>query len=109
MDARAAAGESAAVACSALKRAYRDLLREGRSGIAMVLLDGSRDLLAGRLAARHGHFFDQRLLASQLADQELPQPGEDMLVLPVTMPPEQIVAEIIARFGLPAPPGPGRQ
>jgi gluconokinase len=109
MDTRAAAGESVVVACSALKRSYRDLLRDGRGGIAMVLLDGDRDLLASRLAARHGHFFDPRLLASQLADQELPQPGEDMLVLPVELPAEQIVAEIIARLGLPAAPGPAGQ
>src|SRR3954454_15309263 len=50
------AGSGLVVACSALKRAYRDLLRAGDSDVQFVYLDGCRDLLAERLAERRGHF-----------------------------------------------------
>jgi len=100
MDERIAAGQSAVVACSALKRSYRDLLLAGRPAARMVFLDVGRDLLAARLAARHGHFFRADLLASQLADLENPQPAERMLVLPAVGTPEQIARQIISRLGL---------
>jgi gluconokinase len=105
MDARVAAGLPAVVACSALKRSYRDLLRAGRPWLRLVLLRGDRDLLTSRLAARHGHFFDPHLLASQLADLELPQPDEDVLVVPITGPPGVIAGEIMARLKLAPVPG----
>jgi len=100
MDERIAAGQSAVVACSALKRSYRDLLLAGRPAVRMVFLDVDRDLLAARLAARHGHFFRADLLASQLADLENPQPAERILVLPAVGTPEQIAQQIISRLQL---------
>ena len=105
MDARVAAGLPAVVACSALKRSYRDLLRAGRPWLRLVLLRGDRDLLTSRLAARHGHFFDPHLLASQLADLELPQPDEDVLVVPIAGPPGVIAGEIMRRLNLAPAPG----
>lgn len=83
MDDRIAAGESAVVACSALKRSYRDLLLDGRADAMMVLLDVPRAELERRLASRHGHFFPERLLDSQLATLELPAPDEAVVTLPV--------------------------
>jgi gluconokinase len=100
MDADIAAGRSAVLACSALERSYRDLLLTGRPTARMVFLDVPRDVLAARLAARHGHFFRAALLDSQLANLERPQPPERVLVLPAVGPPEQVAQQIIGLFGL---------
>lgn len=72
----AADGRPVVCACSALKRAYRDRLRESAAlPLVFVYLDGTRDLIAGRMAARTGHFFAPSLLDSQFAALE--PPGED--------------------------------
>jgi gluconokinase len=85
MDARIADGESAVVACSMLKRSYRDLLREGHQDrVLMVFLDVPRAELERRLTSRHGHFFPERLLASQLSALEPPAPDEGVVVVPVS-------------------------
>jgi gluconokinase len=102
LDERIAAGQSAVVACSALKRSYRDMLLAGRPAVRMVFLDADRDLLAARLAARHGHFFRADLLDSQLGDLENPQPAERILVLPAVGTPEQVAQEITSRLQLAA-------
>ena len=100
MDRYAAAGESAVLACSALKRSYRDELLAGLPAARMVFLHVSREMLEDRLRARHGHFFPAGLLDSQLADQESPRPGEHVLVLDASAPPDQAVDEIIRRLQL---------
>jgi gluconokinase len=100
MDQRIAAGEGAVVACSALKRSYRDMLRRGRPQVRVVVLRADEDILARRLTARHGHFFPMRLLASQLADLELPGPGEQALTVPATGEPAAVADSIAARLGL---------
>ncbi|MGH3169543.1 MAG: gluconokinase [Trebonia sp.] len=78
MDERIAAGESAAVTCSALKRSYRDLLLSGRPDVTMVFLQVSHDELTRRLAKRSGHFFPQQLLDSQLKAMEALQSDENV-------------------------------
>jgi gluconokinase len=104
MDQRLERGESAVIACSVLKRGYREFLCRGRPTARVVLLDASEDTLKTRLAVRHGHFFPAALLRSQLADLEVPEPGEHVLVVPATGSPEQTAADIIGRLGLsPAP------
>jgi len=100
MDEYAAAGESAVLACSALKRSYREELLDGRPAARMVFLHASREVLEARLRARHGHFFPAALLVSQLADLQGPQPGEHILVLDAGTPPDQAVDEIIRRLKL---------
>jgi gluconokinase len=100
-----ARGQSAVVACSALKRAYRDELRAGRPAVHIVFLEVGRDILADRLRARLGHFFPATLLDSQLATAEAPQPGEPVFVLPATGQPDQEVREIIRHFQLQPSPG----
>lgn len=76
----AAADErSLVLTCSALKRRYRDLLREGDPELVFVHLHGDRDLIASRMAARSGHFMPSSLLDSQLRDLE--PPGEDEKVI----------------------------
>jgi carbohydrate kinase (thermoresistant glucokinase family) len=96
MDERIARGEPAVVGCSALKRSYRDLLLDGRPAARMVFLAVDREVLARRLAARHGHFFPGRLLGTQLDALELPQPDERVLSVVPEGDPEATVASIIA-------------
>ena len=102
MDRRIAAGGSAVVACSALKRSYRESLLTGRPAARLVLLNADPAVLSGRLAERHGHFFPAQLLRSQLADLELPGPGEQSMVVTATGDPAAVAEEIIQRLGLAA-------
>jgi gluconokinase len=98
MDERAAAGESAVVACSALKRAYRDVLRSGSARARIVFLTVPLDADEARLAHRAGHFFPQALLESQFAVLELPQPPEPVALVSASGTPEQttdLVMELI--------------
>jgi gluconokinase len=103
MDARIAAGGSGVVACSALKRRYRDVLRQGRPEVRLVFLDVSRDEDLARLRARSGHFFPARLMDSQFSDLEPPVPAEGALVLPARGSPDELVSAIISGLGLIAP------
>ena len=94
MDKHRAVGESLVIACSALKRAYRDFLRSGHDDVRFVYLRGARELLAERLAHRAGHFFDPHLLDSQLATLEEPS-EEEALRIEVGLPPAEVVESII--------------
>src|SRR3954462_2501395 len=76
-----AAGERAVIACSALKRAYREVLVHGRDDVRMVFLAGPQDLTAPRLAARKGHFMPQGLLASQFKTLERPGANERPIIV----------------------------
>jgi len=90
------APEGVVVACSALKRAYRDLIRAEAPGTAFAELDGSRALLAERMAARPGHFMPVSLLDSQLATLEPLQQDEAGIRLDVGGTPEQLASTIAA-------------
>jgi len=96
INARLADGRGAVVACSALARRYRDRLGIARPGVMLVHLDGDRDLLAQRLAARQGHFMPATLLESQLAALEPPTADERPLIVDIAATPEAIVDEIAA-------------
>ena len=100
MDQQIRADGSAVVACSALKRSYRDLLRRGRPAVTMVMLDPPPIVLEERLVQRHGHFFPARLLRSQLADLELPGPDEACPVIRTVGPPAVVAREVIRVVGL---------
>jgi gluconokinase len=95
MDERIARHESAVVTCSALRRAYRDILLGGRPQAEMIFLMPDREVLARRLAARHGHFFPGQLLASQLDALEWPGPDERVISVVPADEPAQTVASII--------------
>jgi len=99
-DRCAAAGQSGVIACSALKRSYRDRLRDGRPELRIVFLQVDRDVLVARLAGRHGHFFRPELLDSQLAAIEVPLPAERATVVDADAPPADVVREITRRLGL---------
>ena len=98
--ARLDAGESGVVTCSALKRAYRERLLDGRPGIAFVFLSGDPALLGERLRARRGHFMPASLLDSQLATLEPPAADEPAITLDVHAPPGALADAVIARLGL---------
>ena len=95
-----AAGRSSLIACSALKRAYRDVLRTGAPRVRFLHLHGAREVLQARLDARKGHFFPPGLLASQYATLEPLAPDEDGLVVDVAHAPEAQVAEALRGLGL---------
>jgi gluconokinase len=103
MDARIAVGGSGVVACSALKRRYRDILRQGRPEVRLVFLKVSHDEDLARLQARSGHFFPAALMDSQFADLEPPVPAEGVLVLSARRSPAELVSAIISGLGLIAP------
>jgi len=86
MDGQIAQGMGGVVTCSALKRAYRDLLRAGRPLVRFVYLEGSEGLIAHRLAARSGHFMPPSLLASQFAALEPPAQEEHAIVVNIDQP-----------------------
>ena len=96
IDERIAANQQGVVTCSALKRAYRDTLLDGRPEAAMVFLTVSRQVLEERLLGRPDHFFPRRLLDSQLADLELPGPGERVESVLSEGDPAQTAAKVIA-------------
>jgi carbohydrate kinase (thermoresistant glucokinase family) len=81
IDRRAAAGEPGVVTCSALKRAYRAVLTEGRPFVRIIYLDGSPALISERMAHRSGHFMPPSLLASQFEALEPPGPDENPIVI----------------------------
>jgi gluconokinase len=102
MDQRISAGESGVLACSALKRSYRDYLYRGRPAVRIVILQTDPATLAARLAGRRGHFFPARLLQSQLADLEMPGDTEPTLVVVAVRSPAETADEIIRRLALTA-------
>ncbi len=91
IDEYLARGTNAVVACSALKRSYRETLAADPARVRFVWLDGPRELIARRIATRRGHFMPAELLASQFADLEAPA---DALRIGVAAPPAAIVAAI---------------
>ena len=93
---REAAGRSCVLTCSALKRAYRDLLREGNEGVWFAYVDVPEAVLQERLAARKGHYMPPSLLTSQLATLEPLQPDEPGLAIPGTGDPSEVVDAVVA-------------
>lgn len=91
-----AADGGGVVTCSALKRRYRDLLREGSAEVWFVHLAGAEQLLTERIGARKGHFMPPALLASQLADLEPLEADEPGVTLDVGHTPEELAAEAAA-------------
>jgi carbohydrate kinase (thermoresistant glucokinase family) len=91
-------GVSGVVACSALKRAYRDILIGPRPDVVLVYLQGSHELIATRMAARHGHFMPPGLLDSQFATLEEPGEAERPIVASIAPAADAIVETIIEKL-----------
>lgn len=92
MAEHAKAGRSTVVACSALRRMYRDILREGPPNLAVIHLDGPIEVVAERLAGRKGHFMPPSLLQSQYDTLEQLEPDELGIRIDLREPPDQLIA-----------------
>lgn len=86
-----AGDQGAVVACSALRRIYRDRLRAASPGLRLVHLHGDPALLAERIGQRTGHYMPPALLPSQLQTLEPPGPDEAPITLDIAQPPEALV------------------
>lgn len=105
MTARAQAGESTVLTCSALKKSYRQLLSQAEGRVVFLHLDGGADLIGQRMQGREGHFMPPTLLPSQLATLEaLSQEELDAgsLRLDISQTPQQLVAAVVKALDLPA-------
>ena len=91
--------ENAVLACSALKKKYRDRLRVSDQ-VKFVFLRGSPEQIAERLHDRRGHFFNPDLLASQFADLEEPRPAEDALTVELGAGPAEMADTIQSKLKL---------
>jgi gluconokinase len=91
-----AQGRNVVLACSALKRSYRELLQIN-SDVKLVYLKGSYELFRDRLRARKGHYAGEQILAGQFADLEEPA---DAITIDAAQSPQQIVAEIRKQLAL---------
>jgi len=94
------AGEHAVIACSALKRAYRDVLVHGRSDVRIVYLNGTQQLIAHRLAQRKGHFMPPGLLDSQFRTLQPPDASERPVTVSIDASVEAIVDDIVRQLRL---------
>lgn len=103
MAARHAEGVSTILACSALKRSYRDVLRQGPPDVEFVHLDGDSELIRDRLTRRTGHYMPADLLDSQQAILEPLGTDESGITLPAELPPAALAALAIDRLSLRSP------
>jgi gluconokinase len=94
------AGQHAVIACSALKRAYRDILVHGRDDVRIVYLNGTQKLIADRLARRKDHFMPPGLLASQFRTLEPPDRSEMPVTVSIDASVDAIVDDIVRQLGL---------
>jgi len=95
-------GGHSVLACSALKRRYRDVLIGDRRDVRLVYLDGEEALIARRIATRHEHFMPQSLLHSQFEALEKPGSDENPVTVSIAPAPRQIVARIVSSLDLSA-------
>ncbi len=102
IDATRRAGGHGVVACSALKRAYRDILIGNRPDVRLVFLKGDRDLIARRIAARADHFMPSTLLESQFAALEEPQADERPIVISIVPHPREMIEAIVSALDIPS-------
>ena len=98
IEAARKASKPCVVACSALKRRYRERLSGGHGDVRFAYLDGSFDTIAARLATRTGHYMPLSLLESQFEALEAPGADENPIVLSAERPAEALVDEVVTRF-----------
>ncbi|MFN4017830.1 MAG: gluconokinase [Reyranella sp.] len=98
IDAWRKRGEAGVVTCSALKRAYRDIVVGDRQDVALVYLKGPQALIHDRLMARTSHFMPVGLLDSQFATLQEPAEEERAIAVDIGPSPALIVEEIVRRL-----------
>jgi gluconokinase len=103
------AGGHGVIACSALKRSYRDVLIGDRADVRLVYLKGDETLIARRMATRHEHFMPQSLLHSQFAALEEPGPDENPIVVSIEPKPREIAAKVLSALKMAKDAVPPRQ
>ncbi|HEY8699371.1 MAG TPA: gluconokinase [Arthrobacter sp.] len=96
-------GHPGVVACSALKRSYRDLLRSQVPDLLLIHIDGAAEIIAHRLETREHEFMPATLLASQLATLEPPESDEAHVRVPAELTVEEAVDLVRSTLQLPAP------
>ena len=97
---RRRSGGHGVIACSALKRSYRDVLIGDRADVRLVYLKGDEALIARRIATRHEHFMPRSLLHSQFEALEEPGPDENPIVVSIEPRPREIVARILSALNM---------
>lgn len=102
ISAEAASGRDAVITCSALKRRYRDVLREASARVRFVYLTADPTVVEQRIAARKGHYMPPSLLASQFAALEPLSEDEDGVEVDVATTPEGVIDRALAALGLDA-------
>jgi len=98
IDATRSTGRHGVLACSALKRAYRDVLIGQRPNVRLVFLRGEEPLIEARQAARHHHYMPPSLVHSQFEALETPSPDERPIVVDVDRPARAIAARALAQL-----------
>jgi gluconokinase/6-phosphogluconolactonase len=98
IDAKADSGTPVVIACSALRRVYRDVLVHGRSDVRIVYLKGTEGLIARHLKDRAGHFMNPSLLDSQFEALEEPSADEPAVTVDVDQPFESMVRDIMNKL-----------
>ena len=93
-------GKHGVIACSALKRRYRDILIGDRTDVRLVYLKGTEELIARRIATRLEHFMPRSLLHSQFDALEEPGPDENPIVISIEPRPREIVAQILSALNM---------
>ncbi|MEO7129762.1 MAG: gluconokinase [Dermatophilaceae bacterium] len=100
ISAKVAGGESAVVTCSALRRAYRDLLRQGRPAVRFLHVTAPSELIEDRMEHRSGHYMPASLLPSQLNTLEPLEPDEPGAVVTAYGTPDQVLHSAMEALGL---------
>ncbi len=100
IDATRHSGNHGIVACSALKRAYRDILIGNRRDVRLIYLKGDPDLIARRIAARADHFMPPKLLDSQFRTLEEPTADERPLIVSIVPHPREIVETVVKKLNI---------
>jgi carbohydrate kinase (thermoresistant glucokinase family) len=88
------------IACSALKRGYRDVLIGDRADVRLVYLKGDETLIARRIATRNEHFMPRSLLHSQFEALEEPGPDENPIIVSIEPQPREVVARILSAMNI---------
>jgi gluconokinase len=101
IDKARGSGGHSVIACSALKRRYRDVLIGDRADVRLVYLKGDETLIARRLAVRHEHFMPQSMLHSQFEALEEPGSDENPITVSIEPEPREIVAQILSALNMP--------
>jgi len=100
MSEQAAKGRPGVVTCSALRRVYRDVLREAEGSAVFVHLDADPELIRERVTRRKGHFMPPELVRSQYDTLEPLQEDESGVVVSTDAPPEDVADTVLDQLGL---------